>query len=129
MVTLHNISQFKTRRKELRKQQTPAEQILWDVLRNRKIGFKFRRQHSIGGYILDFYCPEKLLGIELDGEYHNEEDQKEYDQEREGCLKSTGITLIHFQNDEITSDLESVMIAIHNALQESRAEYYKDRIV
>ena len=76
MPTLHNLNRLKDRRRELRSQGTTTEKILWNVLRDNRTGYKFKRQHSIGGYILDFYCAEKHLIIEIDGGIHNSKDQK-----------------------------------------------------
>jgi very-short-patch-repair endonuclease len=95
--------------KELRKNQTPSEKLLWDYLRNRKlIGYKFLRQHpiayrngfnKIGYFIPDFYCAEKRLIIELDGKIH--EFQKEYDANREAILRDLDLTVIRFKNEEL----------------------------
>ena len=68
---LHNLPKLKTFRRKLRSNLTPAEAAFWKIVQNAKLdGRKFRRQHSVGGYILDFYCPAERLGIELDGEVH-----------------------------------------------------------
>ena len=75
--------------KELRQRQTETEEILWSYLRNRKIlRLKFRRQHYIQSYIVDFYCAEKMLSIELDGGIHLNKEQKEYDKDRTEFLNS-----------------------------------------
>ena len=75
----HNNRTLSDRRKELRKNQTKAEEILWFELRNNKLGAKFKRQHSIGGYIADFYCHTLKLVIEIDGGIHKSKEQREYD--------------------------------------------------
>ena len=94
-----------------RKTQTNAEEILWEELRNRKLaGLKFRRQFPISRFIIDFYCAEKLLGIEVDGGYHG--DNLKSDQERSEVLKKHGIRMIRFNNAEIFEDLESVLSKI-----------------
>jgi len=97
---------------ELRKNQTLSEEILWNELKGKKLGVKFRRQHPIYKYIADFYCHEKKLVIELDGEYHLDSDQKDYDKYRSGDLKEFGIQVIRFTNDEITTELENVITKI-----------------
>ena len=80
MKIVHNITKLIERRKELRNKSTPEEILLWLRLKNSQTGFKFRRQHSIGGYIADFYCPSKKLIIEIDGPQHLK--NKEYDKIR-----------------------------------------------
>ncbi len=100
--------------RELRKNQTEVEDTLWQLLRNRKLGgFKFRRQHPISeGFILDFYCAEVRLAIELDGAYHKEEKQREYDEGRTYELEKFGIKVIRFWNNEIEKDIEIVLTII-----------------
>jgi very-short-patch-repair endonuclease len=96
------------RRRELRKNQTEAENILWQRIRGRKINnFKFHRQYSAGPYILDFFCPQIRLAIELDGNQHK--DAREYDQERELFLKEANIRTIRFWNEEVLKDLGRVL--------------------
>jgi very-short-patch-repair endonuclease len=96
------------RAKELRKIQTTAEQILWDRLRNRRLcELKFRRQHPIGAYIVDFYCDEDRLVIELDGGIHDQ--QKEQDEQRDSQLAAYGFHILRFQNQEVESNLEVVL--------------------
>jgi very-short-patch-repair endonuclease len=94
----------------LRKEQTEAEQKLWTSLRNRQLnGRKFRRQHAIADYVLDFYCNECKLAIELDGNYHNQNDSKEYDLARTTLLNQYGITVIRFWNEEVIKETEKVL--------------------
>ena len=99
------------RRRELRKRSTDAEQMLWGALRNRRfLGLKFRRQHSIGPYIVDFACTEKKLAIELDGGYHEYVEQA--DEQRQQFLEEAGYRVLRFRNDEVMSDVEAVLLAI-----------------
>ena len=101
---------------ELRKQTTPAEKKLWAYLRlMRKDGVRFRRQHAIGKFITDFCAPRKKLIIELDGSQHL--GQEEYDQERTDYLNSQGYKVIRFWNNDVINNIESVMIAINQALE------------
>jgi very-short-patch-repair endonuclease len=86
---------------------TPEEKILWFQLRNSSLGYRFRRQHSIGNFIVDFYCPAKKLVIELDGNQHLE--NKEYDEERKCYFENLGIKEIRFWNSEIDNNLKEVM--------------------
>jgi predicted helicase/very-short-patch-repair endonuclease len=101
--------------KELRQKQTPAEQMLWQCLRaNQLHGAKFRRQHNIGQYIVDFYCHAAKLVIELDGGIH--ELQKDRDSDRDTYLKSNGLQVLRLQNEEITQNLPQVLQTITNQL-------------
>ncbi len=104
------------RAKLLRKKLTGSESILWECLRNRKCGgYKFRRQHPIDRFILDFFCPDAKLGIELDGEIHNE--RKENDVIREQYLAQHGISIIRISNEEIENQLEQALHRILVALR------------
>lgn len=103
--------------KLLRKKGTSAEQFLWIIIRNRKIlGFKFRRQHPIKYFIADFYCHEAFLVIELDGNIHELENIKSYDQKREEIINSLGITVLRFTNDEVFSDIDNVIRTLEKHL-------------
>jgi very-short-patch-repair endonuclease len=105
-----NNQSLKNRRRELRVNQTDAEKKLWEFLRNRKLGgFKFNRQHSIGPYILDFYCPKARIGIELDGSIHTENESILYDKNRESVLQTSNVKMIRFWNDEVENDMEEVL--------------------
>jgi len=100
--------------RELRKNQTDAEQLLWGLLRDRRfLGKKFRRQHPVGRYILDFYCHEEKLALEIDGGQHNPEDQREYDDKRTALLNEQGIRVIRFWNNEVLQQTESVLEALY----------------
>jgi very-short-patch-repair endonuclease len=90
---------------------TPAEQLLWREIRNRKLmGLKFRRQHPIHIYIADFYCHEIKLVIEIDGGIHNSDPIKENDQNRTAELDRLGISIIRFTNDQIMENTNQVLI-------------------
>ncbi len=98
---------------ELRQPQTPAEQKLWSHLRNRQLnGIKFRRQHPIDRFIIDFYCAEAKLCIEVDGDSHAEPDQIKYDQARAEWLNDCGYTVIRFTNREVFNQIEAVLLQI-----------------
>ena len=108
MGKLYNKFNFKDRRKSLRKTQTDCESIIWSKLRNKQCqGYKFFRQFSVGPYILDFYCPEKRLAIEIDGSQHAEK-QKEYDEERTAYISGHNIKELRFWNSEVLDNLEGV---------------------
>jgi very-short-patch-repair endonuclease len=98
--------------REMRHGMTDAEALMWKLLRGRRLaGAKFRRQHPIGRYILDFYCHELKLCIELDGSQHAE--QQEYDLARNAWLEEQGITSLRFWNNQILEETESVMESIY----------------
>jgi very-short-patch-repair endonuclease len=104
-----------------RKYPTKAETILWNELRNHGLaGHKFRRQHPAGGYILDFYCPEVKLAIEVDGGIHRETSQKAYDEQRTQDLANLGIQVIRFWNSEVESNLEVVLQRIKAEIKDKR---------
>jgi predicted helicase/very-short-patch-repair endonuclease len=103
------------RARELRQQQTPAEKILWECLRaNRLHGAKFRRQHNIGQYIVDFYCHTAKLVIELDGGIH--ETQKERDEDRDTWLQANGLTVLRFKNEVLTDNIQQTLETIASHL-------------
>ncbi len=109
MGILYNRFQFKDRRKGLRRKQTFAEDMLWNLLRRKQIeGIKFFRQFGVGLYVLDFYAPKKRLCIEADGEYHSAPEQKRYDEERTKELNALQIRVIRFSNKELLKDMDGV---------------------
>ena len=107
MYEIFNHSKLLERRKRLRKELTKEEYKLWFHLKGKNLGVKFRRQHGIGPYIVDFYCKEKNLIIELDGSQHLE--SKEYDKERDLYLQTLGIKVLRFWNSEIDNNMEEVL--------------------
>lgn len=119
MKRLHNINELTERRRGLRKNQTECEKIIWKYLRDRKAGVKFRRQHSIGYYIADFFCYEKKLVIEIDGEIHNSNLNREYDKNRDLILKGLGYRVIRISNKEIETNLQKAILKIQTALSYS----------
>ncbi|MBW4657338.1 MAG: endonuclease domain-containing protein [Drouetiella hepatica Uher 2000/2452] len=99
---------------QLRQNLTPAEQILWQALKNRQLnGLRFRCQHPVGSFIVDFYCPQCRLVIELDGEIHQQ--QLEYDIDRTQQLSHFGYRVIRFTNQEVITDLDRVLKQILKA--------------
>jgi very-short-patch-repair endonuclease len=109
---------LKDRARKLRKSQTDAELLLWLKLRNNQLGYKFRRQFPIGIYILDFYCDEKRLAIELDGGQHNILKQKEYDRIRTENINQYGIKLIRFWDNEVLKNIDGVLEKILDNLND-----------
>jgi type I restriction-modification system DNA methylase subunit len=102
--------------RELRKKQTPAEDLLWELLRDRQLcNAKFRRQHQFGDYLCDFYCHEAKLVVECDGAPHHTAKGKQHDAKRDAYLKSQGLTVLRFENQRVLNDTDTVLqeIAAH----------------
>jgi very-short-patch-repair endonuclease len=107
---INNRLELKQNRKDLRNNLTPAEAKLWTLLKSKQLGGrKFRRQHSVGNYILDFYCTAEKLAIELDGAHHFTEDGMKYDEVRTAYLNSVGIRVVRFENRLVFDDPEFVL--------------------
>jgi very-short-patch-repair endonuclease len=105
--------------RSLRGTQTDAENLLWLLLRSRRLaGFKFRRQHPIGGYILDFYCHEPKLVIEIDDGGHNEDATRDYDRQRTMELEGAGLMVIRFWNNDVLTNIEGVLETIYQLVLE-----------
>jgi very-short-patch-repair endonuclease len=95
------------RAKELRREMTPAERLLWQEVRAKKLGVRFRRQQIIAGFIVDFYCHKAALVVEVDGDIHDL--QQEEDARREKALRDMGLRIVRFRNDEILKNLSRVV--------------------
>ena len=103
--------------RELRTNQTSAEVLLWELVRDRRVlGFKFRRQHQIGRYVVDFYCREAQLIIECDGGVHDRNEQWQHDQSRDLYLTQLGNRVVRFKNDQVLSNTETVLEEIASLL-------------
>ncbi len=101
--------------RELRQNMTEAEKLLWERLKKKQLdGHRFRRQHPVYRYVLDFYCHEKNLAIELDGGVHRK--SEEYDEFRDETLKSTGIETLRFSNDDVFNNIDQVLTEIKERL-------------
>lgn len=101
--------------RELRRNQTDAERLLWYHLRNRRIaGYKFRRQEPIKSYIVDFVCFEAKLIIEVDGGQHL--NQRDYDEGRTDCLTACGFNVVRFWNHDVLNDIEVVLECLYGHL-------------
>ncbi|MBD1943587.1 DUF559 domain-containing protein [Coleofasciculus sp. FACHB-712] len=110
-------SELLQRAKELRQQQTPAEKLLWECLRDRRLyDAKFRRQHNLGQFIADFYCHAARLVIELDGKIHQQPQQQQRDSDRDQWMQANGFTVLRFRNEEVFSNTEAVLETIAQAL-------------
>jgi very-short-patch-repair endonuclease len=101
--------------RDLRHPLTPAERKVWAAVRNRGLGYKIRRQHPISRFIADFYCAEAKLVIEIDGDYHAEPAQAEYDAARTAWLEAHGHHVIRFSNREVYENFDGVLEAIREA--------------
>ena len=105
------VQRFTDRSREMRRASTDAESLLWGILRNRRfLGLKFRRQHEIEKrFIVDFYCPELHLAIELDGAPHFSEPVEQFDAKRSRALNRLGIIVIRFRNDEVIEQTNATL--------------------
>jgi leucyl-tRNA synthetase len=112
--SLYNLT--KELAKEKRDNPTHEENLMWQLLKGNQTGFHIRRQHIIGSYIVDFACLDKLVTIEIDGGYHNDPEQKKYDEERTKFLKENGFTELRFTNEEVNKGAEGVVKKITETL-------------
>ena len=107
---LNNLESVGEKRKELRSKLTPAEATLWTLLKNKQLaGRKFRRQFSVGSYILDFYCHNEKLAVELDGAEHFTEERKQYDEMRDAFIEKQGIRVIRIENKKVFDNTGQVL--------------------
>ena len=111
-----NAGKYLENRRKLRNNMTEAETILWSQIKQHRLGVKFRRQYGIGFYILDFYCPELKLAIEIDGNIHQTPEQTSIDIERQKSLESIGLKFLRFTNTQIKKDLSKVLLSIKQAI-------------
>src|SRR5438128_536242 len=96
--------------RELRKKQTSAEELLWQLVRDRQLlGFKFRRQHQFGNYVMDFYCRAANLAIECDGDVHQRNQQWQHDQNRDAYMIGQGVRVLRITNERILNDTLGVL--------------------
>lgn len=118
MTILYNRSSEKQKRQQLRKNMTKAEIMLWDKIRDRQLeGYRFRRQYSIANFVVDFYCPQFKLAIEIDGDSHFQKGIIEYDQARQKFIEAAGIKFLRFTNEDVYSNLDGVLEKIRQTLQ------------
>jgi very-short-patch-repair endonuclease len=105
------------RARELRSRLTQAEKLLWKKIgRNQLLGYRFKQQHPIGNYVVDFYCHKAKLVVELDGAYHDGKDQKTLDEGR-GCeLESLGLVILRFKNEDLQNQMNKVIETIKDHL-------------
>ncbi len=102
---------------DLRKSMTKAEKVLWERLRSRQVkGYRFRRQHPVKDFIVDFFCYDAMLSIEVDGEVHNDSYQKERDEQRKMILKKLGINELRYTNEQVLNQIDEVIQEIESEL-------------
>jgi crossover junction endodeoxyribonuclease RuvC len=106
----------------LRLNSTEVEKRLWQRLRDRQLGVKFRRQHPLNGYILDFACEERKLAIELDGGQHTHESNNIQDEKRTRTLATSGWRILRFWNNDVIENIEGVLETIQHALTQNHEE-------
>lgn len=111
--TIHNHEDLRNTRRLLRNNPTNGEKLLWSGLKNKQLGYKFRRQHGIGSFIVDFYCSKLRLVIEVDGETHNDKDVQENDKRKERFLKDNYFKVIRFTDDRVMGNIEKVLEEIN----------------
>ncbi|MDC0449212.1 endonuclease domain-containing protein, partial [bacterium] len=117
MKYLFNNKKLIKHRRILRTNSTEPEIILWNQLRNKKFhNTKFKRQYSVGLYVLDFYCPRYRLAIELDGRHHESKNTKKYDKERTKQLDEVGIKVLRFRNEKVVNNLGRILEIIESYL-------------
>lgn len=115
---IFNQKQQKLLRQQLRANVPMPERILWAKIRNQQLGVKFRRQHGVGRYIVDFYCPECQLIIELDGDSHYQQGAQEYDAIRDEFIRALGLRILRFTNRQVVDDSDSVVMKILAAVND-----------
>lgn len=116
MTEIYSRTVEKEKRRVLRNSPTDHEKLVWDRLKGKQLnGLKFRRQYSVGPYIIDFYCPEVKLAIEIDGAVHQVGDRPEYDAERQAYIERFGIRFVRFTNDAVERDIEGVLTTVSAA--------------
>ncbi len=118
MVKIYNLRVIKDKRQDLRNNMSVPEKILWKWIRNEQLGFKFRRQHGIGKYVTDFFCPALKLDVEVDGQVHGEKIIASKDKHRDDFMKSIGIKVKRYTAKEINDNVEWVLDEIKKCCDE-----------
>ena len=123
MTQFFNKSEETEKRRRLRNDMPAAETVVWSRLRRKQVcGCKFRRQYSVGPYVLDFYCPALKLAVEIDGDSHFVADANDYDEQRQAFIESFGVRFLRFANRQVSEDLEGVLEAISRAVQSGNGD-------
>jgi very-short-patch-repair endonuclease len=116
---IYNHPELKNRRPDLRHKSTPTESLLWQRIRNSQLGVKFRRQYSVSGYVIDFFCLELRLALEVEGGIHSTKPQMIYDNYRYRFLQALDITILKIKNQEIITNINAVCDKIYVYLNPS----------
>ena len=116
MTKIFNQMRLAVTRRTLRNQPTQAEENLWKFLRSQNLGVKFRRQYSIGRYVVDFYAPSIKLAIEVDGEIHETKKAKEYDFVRQQEIEGVGVKVLRFTNEEVLGNIEAILVSLREMI-------------
>ena len=120
---IFNRTDEKTKRRDLRNSSPQSEALLWAHLRQRPVdSLRFRRQYSVGAYVLDFYCPEVKLAIEIDGATHDGDDAAEHDANRQAWIEQFGIRFLRFSNQQVRNDINSVLQIIAITARERKTK-------
>jgi len=114
---IYNKEIYTSLRKQLRNSATPAEWMLWNEVKEKKLGYKFRRQYGIDRYIVDFCCKKRRVIIELDGAVHDSLSAKAYDEVRTEFFEALNFTVLRFKNEEVLNNLEAVLKTISKHLK------------
>jgi len=123
MTKFYNKSSEKEKRRSLRQNTTNAEMLVWSKLKGKQVAScKFRRQYSVGAFVIDFYCPELKLAIEIDGETHFQDGAEAYDQARQQFIEKFGIQFLRFTNQQVYENLEGVIEVIAQMVQSLRSQ-------
>jgi very-short-patch-repair endonuclease len=119
MTKIFNKSSEKQKRQTLRNNSSKVEQMLWSKLREKQLlDYKFRRQYSVGPYVIDFYCPQLKLAIEIDGKSHFQEGMPQYDEQRQHYIESLNIYFLRFSNRDVFERMDVVLEMISRLLHE-----------
>lgn len=105
------------KRRHLRTNMTPSEKIVWTHLRKKQLGYRFLRQYSVDHFVIDFYCPELKLAVEIDGDVHEVPENKEYDKDRQKYIEGFGIKFIRIKNEEIFGNADLAFEKIVSAIE------------
>ncbi|MBK7157645.1 MAG: endonuclease domain-containing protein [Ignavibacteria bacterium] len=117
MKRIFNRTEEKEKRRKLRNNMTNAEKLLWERIRNRQVRKKrFLRQYSVLKYVIDFYCPEIKLAIEVDGDIHISEESIEYDKNRQTEIENYGIKFLRIKNEEVFANIHNVILKIETII-------------
>ncbi len=118
MTKHYNKSSEKEKRKKLRQNQTNAEELVWRFLRNKQmLGYKFKRQYSVDHFVIDFYCSELKLAVEVDGESHNNPEQRKYDSKRQKYLEKFNIKFVRIKDEDLLGNPNEAFKKIEDSIQ------------